>query len=134
MPRRFRRAFQRHAVPVSLTVAATLHQARTCLADSSPELVIAELSLPDGKGSDILSGGDQAARFPLVLLAERDSERAAVKAIGAGAAGLRHQVGGLAGRPAPHCASCSGRLGTRDAPGACRNVIEGKRTAVPRNL
>ena len=80
-----RRAFQCHAVPVSLTVAATLHQARTCLADSSPELVIAELSLPDGKGTDILSGSDQAARFHLVVLAERDSERAAVKAIGAGA-------------------------------------------------
>ena len=80
-----RRAFESGAAPANLTTVRTLKEARTCLAQPPPDLVIADLSLPDGEGTELLPAGKEPLRFPVVVLTDRGGEQAAVEAVGAGA-------------------------------------------------
>ena len=45
-----RRAFKSHPKEVGLTITTSLYEAQQYLAKSIPDLVIADLFLPDGKG------------------------------------------------------------------------------------
>jgi PAS domain S-box-containing protein len=81
-----RRAFARRGGTDGLTVAYTLGEARRCLAKAPPaDLVIADLLLPDGKGTDLLPGNGAEATYPLVLITGHGDEEAAVAAMKAGA-------------------------------------------------
>jgi len=82
---RVRRAFGDHSTPADLTVTATLAEARAYLARSCPHLVIANLDLPDGRGTDLLPDDPAGVAFPLIVLAARDDDEAAAEAIEAGA-------------------------------------------------
>jgi len=79
------RAFESHAGRFSLTVASTVQEARAYLAGSVAELLITDLVLPDGKGTDFLPVDQQQCRFPIVLMTCRGSEQMLVEAIKAGA-------------------------------------------------
>jgi DNA-binding response OmpR family regulator len=70
---------------VRLTVAGSITEAEACLANSPPDLVIADWLLPDGRGTDLLpiDGGERA--WPLVLMTAFGDERVAVEAMKAGA-------------------------------------------------
>ena len=83
--RLIQRAFDSRAGPVSLTVAGTLQEARARLAESPPDLLIADLVLPDGKGTDFLPADEEECSLPIVLMTCRGTEQVAVEAIKAGA-------------------------------------------------
>jgi PAS domain S-box-containing protein len=78
------RAFEAHADRFHLTVVSSLEQARDCLAQARPDLVIADLVLPDGKGTDLLPV-EERPYFPLVAMTSHGNEQVAVEAIKAGA-------------------------------------------------
>ena len=80
-----RLAFEDSGDRFSLAMAQDLGQARERLAEAQPDLVITDLRLPDGKGTEILDSGEQPPAFPLVVMTSHGDEQAAVDAIKAGA-------------------------------------------------
>ena len=80
-----RRSFESHANLIRLTVAGSLKEARICLAESLPDLVIADLVLPDGRGIELLPAEDEERLFPLVVMTSYGDEQIAVEAMKAGA-------------------------------------------------
>ncbi len=80
-----RRAFEINGGEMNLTVAPDLREARACIAKRSPDLVIADLLLPDGKGVDIFPGDGRELPFPVVILTAHGDEQAAVDSMKAGA-------------------------------------------------
>ncbi|NQU20765.1 MAG: PAS domain S-box protein [Candidatus Nealsonbacteria bacterium] len=69
---------------VELTVATTLQEARQCLREFSPSVVITDLRLPDGKGIELLCEREKAG-FPVLIMTSFGNEQAAVEAMKAGA-------------------------------------------------
>ncbi len=80
-----RRAFKSRAGRVGLTVARNLREARACLVESIPNLVIADLLLPDGKGTELLPGDNKKSLYPVMVMTSHGDEQAAVEAMKAGA-------------------------------------------------
>jgi len=80
-----RRAFEPHAAKYSLVVANTLEQARQYLAESIPDLLITDLALPDGRGTELLSGDKEDLPFPVIVMTGHGDEPSAVEAMKAGA-------------------------------------------------
>jgi DNA-binding NtrC family response regulator len=70
---------------VRFTVVRTLEAARAALNGCPPDLVIADLRLPDGEGTDLLPSDGAERSFPLILLTGRGDEAAADMAIVRGA-------------------------------------------------
>lgn len=70
---------------ITLTVARTLAEARARLAEFQPDLVIADLFLPDGRGIDLLPAAREDTTFPVVILTGHGNEKEAVEAMRAGA-------------------------------------------------
>ncbi len=69
-----------------LDVARDLEQARSFLAENTPDVVVADLVLPDGQGMELLDGSGPGSDFALVLMTSHGDERVAVEAMKAGAA------------------------------------------------
>ena len=80
-----RRAFESQASPARLTVVGSLQEAQACLAESRPDLVIADWVLPDGRSTELLPAEGEERPFPLVVMASHGDERVAVEAMKAGA-------------------------------------------------
>lgn len=68
-----------------LTIAGSLKEARACLAKFQPDLVIADLLLPDGRGIELLPAREERPPFPMILMTSYGSEQVAVEATKAGA-------------------------------------------------
>ncbi|MBN2171818.1 MAG: PAS domain S-box protein [Candidatus Krumholzibacteriota bacterium] len=80
-----RRAFERHPGRTRLDVASSLRAARQHIAEAPPDLVLADLRLPDGRGLELLLAGGGAAAWPLILMTGYGDEQVAVAALKAGA-------------------------------------------------
>jgi PAS domain S-box-containing protein len=81
----FRNAFEVLSDSFDITVVRTLREALDRLRHGYPDLVVASLHLPDGKGTDLLGSQKGGTSFPLVVVTASGSEREAVQAIKAGA-------------------------------------------------
>lgn len=68
-----------------VTVASTLTEARNSLDNLVPDLVVADLLLPDGKGIELAHDRRIAGRVPLILMTSHGNEQVAVDAMKAGA-------------------------------------------------
>ena len=79
------RAFEKHTERFELAVASSLKEAKQYLSACHPDLVLVDLFLPDGKGSDLLPGNADRALFPVVVMTSYGDEKAAVAAMKAGA-------------------------------------------------
>lgn len=75
-----KRAFEDEPA-IILTVANRLDEALTALQEGMPDMVIADLRLPDGRGIDLCQGQD----YPIVIMTSQGSETDAVEAMRAGA-------------------------------------------------
>ena len=81
-----RRAFQRRGDAFRLTmVDKSLVKQWPAWSRFTPDLVIADLVLPDGNGLDVLNAEKEKYAFPLVLMTSRGNEQVAVDAMKAGA-------------------------------------------------
>lgn len=65
------RAFEDNAKQAILYVVPNLFEARARLAESTPHIVIADLNLPDGKGTELLPGDKSEPEYPLVIMTAR---------------------------------------------------------------
>jgi PAS domain S-box-containing protein len=68
----------------NLVVVPSLHRARAYLDSSSPDLILADLALPDGQGLDILNTDQGKLDLPVVVLTAQGDEQVAVEAMKAG--------------------------------------------------
>jgi len=66
-----------------LVVTATLQQAKSLIALSSPDLIITDVRLPDGHGTELLNPGSGC---PTIVMTSYSDEKVAVNAIKSGAA------------------------------------------------
>jgi len=80
-----RRAFESANHHCELIVAGSLREAREALAREQPDVIVADLQLPDGKGTELLPPGDEELPYPLVVLTAHGDEQVAVEAMKAGA-------------------------------------------------
>ena len=78
------RAFESAGPDFRLTVAHSLRDAQRILASWTPDVVIADLELPDGRGTDLIRRDEQSASFPVVVLTSHGNEQVAVEAMKAG--------------------------------------------------
>ncbi|MCA9714723.1 MAG: EAL domain-containing protein [Myxococcales bacterium] len=69
--------------PYTLERAASLREARELIERVSPELLLVDLRLPDGVGTELIPRGEP--RRPVVVMTSHGSEQAAVDAMRAGA-------------------------------------------------
>jgi len=79
------RAFEPHRGRFHLAVVASLAQARAYLEEASVHLIIADLRLPDGPGTDLLGAEGEERKVPLVVMTVKVDEEAALASMTAGA-------------------------------------------------
>ena len=79
------RAFESRGWGGTLRVVATLREARACMKQSHPDLVIADLRLPDGQGIDLVRVPHDGAPYPVIVMTSHGDEQHAVEAMKAGA-------------------------------------------------
>ena len=79
------RAFRNASFENKVLIATTLQEARVQIYDNPPDLVICDLVLPDGRGTELIPKDARAAGFPIVMLTAQGSESDAVQAMKAGA-------------------------------------------------
>jgi len=65
--------------------AATLAEALTACAEEPPDLVLLDLGLPDGEGSDLLARLRELTAVPIVVLSGREGDEEKVALLDAGA-------------------------------------------------
>ncbi|MFV2057162.1 MAG: response regulator [Thiohalomonadales bacterium] len=80
-----RRAFEEDAFDIELQVCDNLHDARQSIQSKHPDLVIADLNLPDGNGLELTSASQEDNKYPLILMTSFGDEKIAVGAMKSGA-------------------------------------------------
>lgn len=80
-----RRAFLPQAHRVKLNISYSLDQARRYLDETTPNLIISDLRLPDGNGVDLLPKDAGNIAYPVVIMTSHGDEQVAVEAMKAGA-------------------------------------------------
>jgi len=80
-----RRALVPKGKQFNLAIAGTLAEARKKLAHASPDLLIVDYQLPDGKGIELLPGNPNQLSFPVVMMTGHGDEKIATAAMKAGA-------------------------------------------------
>lgn len=80
-----RRAFESTSGNARIVVAHTLREAQDSLVESSPDLLITDLRLPDGEGTELLQSEKGELPYPVIIITGQGDEQAVVKAMKAGA-------------------------------------------------
>jgi signal transduction histidine kinase/DNA-binding response OmpR family regulator len=80
-----RRAFEADTDPFDITVAGSIKLAENNLEQFTPDLVIADFLLPDGKGTQLLQANEDDRKFPVVIMTSHGNEQVAVDALKTGA-------------------------------------------------
>ena len=80
-----RRAFEPFKGRYQISVTGSVQDALAVLAASPPDLLITDLLLPDGKGSQLLPSARGDAHFPVIVMTSHGDEQVAVEAMKAGA-------------------------------------------------
>ncbi len=79
------RSFEEQAASVELTVARSLQEAMSLLANLSPHLIITDWFLPDGDGIELLKADNIQGHYPIIVMTSHGNEQVAVEAMKAGA-------------------------------------------------
>ena len=80
-----RRAFDQMATKADVRVAGTLREYREQVAAQPPDFVLADLNLPDGRATEILTHPPEAAPFPILVMTAFGSQQIVVEVMKAGA-------------------------------------------------
>ncbi len=78
-------AFASSDRPLHLSVTSCLAEARESIANHPPNLLLADLLLPDGRGTDLLPSLAEDVAYPVVILTSHGDEQVAVEAMKHGA-------------------------------------------------
>ncbi len=79
------RAFDDSTRPSTLRVVTSIRAARAAIAAETPDLVLADLRLPDGDGLELLAGEPETAGYPVVIMTSHGDEGVAVDTMKTGA-------------------------------------------------
>ncbi len=79
-----KRSFQRET-GYHLTVTDSIQLARQLIEKETPDLMITDFLLPDGKGIELLPTGNEEIKFPVILMTSHGNEQVAVEAMKSGA-------------------------------------------------
>ena len=81
--RRLAKAYGRvlESLNYTTTLVHRISDARTCIRDLSPELILVDIELPDGNGLDLMSELGASTRGRFIVISGDDSQRAAIKSI-----------------------------------------------------
>lgn len=79
------RAFLRDLPSLDVRCARSMAEARAEIARQCPDLMIADLSLPDGNGAEWIGRACDTTQFPVMILTAHGNEQAAVDAMKSGA-------------------------------------------------
>ena len=79
------RSFKSNIERMSVTVAYNLNEARNSISKSTPDLIIADFLLPDGKGIELIPAKREESPYPIIILTSHGDEKIAVEAMKAGA-------------------------------------------------
>lgn len=80
-----KRAFKSYSENFNLIIAPNIKEAFMNIDENPPDLVIADLNLPDGKCIELLTKTDENNKFPMVVMTSHGNERYAVEVMKAGA-------------------------------------------------
>jgi PAS domain S-box-containing protein len=70
---------------IDIQVVNTLQEYRHSIASQTPDIVVIDLNLPDGRAMDVLTPPPDASPFPVVVMTSYGNEKIAVEAMKAGA-------------------------------------------------
>jgi len=77
--------FQAWEKKTEISVAENLGEARRLLRRDTPDVVLADLKLPDGHGTELIPRGESDTSYPVIIMTAYGDERIAVDAIKSGA-------------------------------------------------
>jgi len=80
-----RRAIEDDTSDIELHICNNLHDARKSIKLSPPDVLIADLNLPDGKGLELIASSGKDNEYPLILMTSFGDENIAVEAMKSGA-------------------------------------------------
>ena len=80
-----RRMLESGPESVVIRHVTTLGAARECLAQETPDIVLADYELPDGHGTELVPADRESPEYPLVIITGVDDQEIAVRAMKAGA-------------------------------------------------
>jgi|GEM_PF-6105116 len=80
-----RRAYNTDRPNDEVLVVRSLQQYRTAVAQHAPDIVIADMKLPDGNAIEVLSSPSESGLYPIVVMTSYGNEQVAVEAMKAGA-------------------------------------------------
>ena len=69
----------------SISILPNLDEVRQFLKGNKPDIIISELDLPDGLGSELLYGSIEEGDYPVIIISSRDEKNTARKIMDAGA-------------------------------------------------
>ncbi len=78
-------SFATEADDFVVSLARSVGEAREILAGGLPDLLVVDLGLPDGRGTELLRSTDDELSCPAIVLTSQGDEKAAVEAMKAGA-------------------------------------------------
>ena len=78
-------AFESHPEFERIELVKNLHEAKNLVERQLPLLAIADLNLPDGKGTELLISGPEKNAFPVIIMTSQGDEAAAVDSMKSGA-------------------------------------------------
>ena len=79
------RSFESITERMSVTVTYNLNEAHTSISKSTPDLIITDYILPDGKGIELIPADKEESPYPVIILTSHGDEKVAVEAMKAGA-------------------------------------------------
>jgi len=79
------RSFDSASERAGVTVAHNIHEARINIAESVPDLIIADYVLADGNGTELIPSDREESPYPVIILTSHGDEKIAVEAMKAGA-------------------------------------------------
>jgi diguanylate cyclase (GGDEF)-like protein len=80
-----KRALQQSNLDIKLFVVNSITEALSWLTTNAPEIIIADLCLPDGVATELLTGDINSMPYPLVVISSQGDEKKAVESLKAGA-------------------------------------------------
>jgi len=79
------RAFEVSSRPTTVQVVPSILAAKNAIAAETPDLVLADLRLPDGDGLELVAARPEAAGYPVVIMTSHGDEEVAVDTMKTGA-------------------------------------------------